>query len=319
MNIAVVGTNFISDNFINAATGVSGVSVSAIYSRKLDTGRAFAAKYGINKVYTDYSLMLEDPVIDAVYVASPNAVHPDQTVRALDSGKHVLCEKMLAPTYREYLAMREAAERSGRVLLEAMRPVHDPFYKILIDTLPSIGKVRRAHLEFCQYSSRYDRFKAGILTNAFDPAMKNSALADIGIYPLTVALLLFGNPRDSVGRSVFLDNGFEGAGSILLSYPDKTVTVAYSKISDSTTPSVIEGELGSLHIDKLTAPRTLTYIPRGEAPCVIQTPECENNMIYEIEAFRDAASGIIDPSRFSELSDSVMCIADSVISSSRII
>ena len=319
MNIAVVGTNFISDNFMNAAYRVSDVTVSAVYSRKLDTGRAFAEKYGINKVYTDYAEMLSDPELDAVYIASPNIAHPDQTVRALGSSKHVLCEKMLAPTYRDYLPMRKAAERSGRVLLEAMRPVHDPFYKILKDTLPLIGRVRRAHFEFCQYSSRYDRFKAGILTNAFDPTMKNSALADIGIYPLTVAVFLFGDPTDTIGRSVFLENGFEGSGNILLSYPDKTVTVAYSKISDSTTPSVIEGEQGSLHIDKLSAPTRLTLTLRGESPRVIETPECDNNMIYEIAAFRDAVSGILDTAPFTELSDNVMRIADSVISSSRII
>lgn len=313
MKIAIVGTNFISDNFSIAASEVDGVELYAVYSRKLDTGRTFAAKYGIKKVYNDYSEMLSDTEIDAVYVASPNCLHPEHTVRALEAGKHVLCEKMLAPTYPEYLEMKATAERTGRVLLEAMRPTHDPFYDVLKQNLPRIGKVRRAHLEFCQYSSRYDRFKSGILTNAFDPTMKNSALADIGIYPVSVALMLFGEPIASVGSSVFLSNGFEGAGSIILTYPDKLVSVAYSKISDSTTPSIIEGELGSIHIDKLSAPTRMTLILRGERPAVIPTSSPDNNMIYEIRTFRDAVSGKVNTAPYTALSDSVMRLCDKII------
>lgn len=313
MKIAIVGTNFISDNFCVAASRVDGVEICAVYSRKLDTGRTFATKYGINKVYDNYSEMLCDRDLDAVYVASPNLLHPTHTIAALEHDKHVLCEKMLAPTYCEYLGMKETSERTGMVLMEAMRPTHDPFYRVLKEVLPRIGNVRRAHLEFCQYSSRYDRFKSGILTNAFDPSMKNSALADIGIYPVSVALMLFGEPTASVGSSVFLSNGFEGAGNIILSYPDKCVSIAYSKISDSTTPSVIEGELGSIHIDKLSAPTRLTLIMRGEPAEIIPTEYCDNNMIYEITAFRDAVSGILDTAPYTALSDSVMRLCDKII------
>ena len=77
------------------------------------------------------------------------------------------------------------------------------------------------------------------MTNAFDAKMKNSALSDIGIYPLTLAVMLFGVPDSVNATALLLDGGFEGEGIALLSYSDKIVSVTYSKICDSVNPSVI--------------------------------------------------------------------------------
>ena len=96
MKLAIVGTNFISDALVEASRIVPSVEISAIYSRKLDTGRAFAEKHGIKKVYTDYDEMLSDDAIEAVYIASPNICHHSQSIAAMRAGKHVLCEKVMA-------------------------------------------------------------------------------------------------------------------------------------------------------------------------------------------------------------------------------
>ena len=98
MNFAVVGTNFISDKFCDAAKSVDGARISAVFSRAEATGRAFAEKHGIKKAYADYSRMLCDDGIDAVYVASPTMCHAEQAIAALTAGKDVLCEKMIAAT-----------------------------------------------------------------------------------------------------------------------------------------------------------------------------------------------------------------------------
>ena len=287
MKIAIVGTNFISDNFAEAARLVDGVEISAVYSRQYETGKCFANKHGIENVFTDYEKLLSDSSAEAVYVASPNICHAEQSVKAMQQGKHVLCEKLMGATLEDFLLMKRTADMTGRVLLEAMRPAHDPAYALLKEALPKIGMVRRASLEYCQYSSRYDRFKAGILTNAFNPKMKNSALADIGIYPLHVALSLFGMPKSVSGKSVFLENGFEGAGVLTLEYYNMLATVSYSKISDSVNPSVIEGECGSITVDKISAPTEIILKLRDNAPERLDFVSPKNNMIYEIAAFRD--------------------------------
>lgn len=310
VNICVVGTNFISDRFVEAAKNVMGVSLYAVYSRREKTGREFADKHGIERVYTDYAAALSDPEITAVYIASPTICHSEQACLAMERGKHVLCEKMIAADLDGFLKMKTVSEKSGCVLLEAMRPAFDPAYDIVRREISKLGKIRRASLEFCQYSSRYDKFKVGIVENAFDPTMKNSALSDIGIYPLHVCVSLFGEPSDIVCRSVKLENGFDGAGEVLMSYPDKTVSVIYSKIADGFSPSVIEGEHGSLLIDKISAPRLITLCMRGENAKTLDYSPAENNMIYEIAAFRDMINGRSDYKLHLELTHAVMRAVD---------
>ncbi len=310
MNIAVIGTNFISDDFCDAALAVDGVKVNAVYSRTPERGFDFSRKHGIERVYTDYSEMLSDKDIDAVYIASPIFAHAQQSVRAIRAGKHVLCEKMMAATLDEFYEMKSASEKYGRVLLEAMRPAHDPLWRAVKENLPRIGKIRRASLEFCQYSSRYDKFKSGEVLNAFDPKIKNSALSDIGIYPLFAVLHLFGEPKSLDSRSVFLENGFEGAGVLTLGYPETLVTVTYSKIFGGSLPSVIEGEDGSIIINKISAPTEITLKLRGKAPELIARAESEKNMRYEIEAFRDMCEGRCDHKPYLEVTELQQKIVD---------
>ena len=302
IRFAIVGTNFISDRFAEAAEASECAEVVAVFSRKLDTGRHFADKYGIKRIYSDYSAMLLDCDIDAVYVASPTICHSEQAKAALMAGKHVLCEKMITTTEIELASLIDIARSRGLVLLEAMRPDFDPAYDLLRSALAKIGRIRRATLEFCQYSSRYDRFLAGEVLNAFDPKMKNSALADIGIYPLHLAVSLFGRPHSLSASAVFLDNGFEGAGIITLDYGDKLCQVIYSKITDSVNPSVIEGECGSITIDKINAPTRITLCLRGGEAVELPISSVANNMVYEIEAFSRMVSGQVSPDGYLTVS-----------------
>lgn len=318
MNIAIVGTNFISDRFATAALATSGVTLAAVYSRAESTGREFAEKYNISKIFTDYNAMISDSEIDAVYIASPTMCHAEQACLAMRAGKHVLCEKMMGATLSDFISMRDTSLATGRVLLEAMRPSHDPAYQRIAQLLQRLGKIRRVTLEFCQYSSRYDRFKDGILTNAFDPSMKNSSLSDIGIYPLHVLLMLFGDPMSYTASSVMLDGGFEGSGTIMAHYGDMIATVIYSKITDSVLPSVIEGELGSLTIDKISAPTSLTLYLRGCAPEHIDLSSPANNMIYEIEAFRDMVDGKRDYLPHLDLTERAQRIVEDIYTTSHI-
>lgn len=291
IRIGIVGTNFISDLFSEAAGLVDGVEVTAVYSRKFDTGAAFAAKHGIKTVFCDYREMISSDLIDAVYVASPTFLHRDHAVTALECGKHVLCEKSIATTASEFFDMRSASIRSGRVLLEAMRPAHDPFYDLVRDELARLGRVNDASFVFKKYSSRYDNFKRGIVENAFNPELKNSALSDIGVYPMWLAISLFGSPKSVTSVSKRLSNGFDADGTVTLSYPDLECRVGYSKIVDSAAPSVIKCEHGELHIDKVSEPSTLTIITENGTKIIKHPTPCNNNMVFELAAFRDMIFG----------------------------
>ena len=113
IRIGIIGTNFVSDWLAEAAAGLDCVEVTAVYSRAAHTGEAFAGKHQIPHVFCDYDAFLSSDVIDAVYIASPNFAHAEQAVRALNAGKHVLCEKVIATNSRELSEMIAAAKAQG--------------------------------------------------------------------------------------------------------------------------------------------------------------------------------------------------------------
>ena len=312
MKLGIVGTNFISDRLYHATTLTNGVTATAVFSRNLDTGRAFAEKHTtVTSVFDNFDAFLASD-IDAVYVASPIIAHRDQSVAAMKMGKHVLSEKLMAHTHAAFSEMRTTATETERVLLEAMRPAHDPAYDTVRELLFNVGNIRTASLEFCQYSSRYDRFKAGIMTNAFNPKMYNSALSDIGVYPLHTALMLFGSsPKLRTASATLLDGGFEGDGRLTLGYDGFDVDIVYSKIRDTKTPSIIVGEQGSISIDKISQPTAVTYTAAdGTRHTYNFAPPEDNNMVYELSAFRDMCDGKIDYRPFLDLTDAAQQIID---------
>ena len=285
ISIGIIGTNFISDQFCDAASDVENVNIGAVYSRTSEKGADFAARHGIPELYTSFEEFLTSD-IDAVYVASPNCKHCEQTLSAILQGKHVLCEKPIASNLEECEKMFAAAEKAGVVLLEAMRPAHDSALEAIKGSLHRLGKIRHAELKFCQYSSRYDKYREGEILQAFRPEFSNASVMDIGVYPIHVALRLFGAPTgDIASRSVILPNGFEGCGEATLTYGDMLVSVSYSKIYDSVTPSTIVGEDGALIIDKISCPSHVTFKSRKGDFEEVPFEYRSNNMSFELEEF----------------------------------
>lgn len=292
IKIGIIGTNFISDDFCNAAVKVPGAVLRAVYSRKVETGAAFAERHSIPEVFTDYKKFLSSD-IDAVYVASPNFIHCSQTIMALEHKKHVLCEKVMAVNEAEVRSMIDCARRNQVVLLEAMRPDFDPAFDIVEQNLNRIGRLRRATFEFCQYSSRYDKFREGIVMNAFDPTLGNAAVMDIGVYCIHSLVRLFGMPQEIQAFSTKLSNDFDGSGIVLMKYETMIAEAVYSKISVSVNPSVIQGEDGSILIDYISKPEKICLQLRegardtleGAGREILPFIPADNNMIYEIQEF----------------------------------
>ncbi len=297
IRIGIIGTNFVSDWLCEAAETVPSVYISAVYSRTEARGSAFAAAHHIDYVFTDFQEFITSDLIDAVYIASPNIAHAEQAIGALSNGKHVLCEKIIATSSVELSAMIQEARKNHRILLEAMRPAFDPCIDLIRTQLPKLGTLRRAVFDYCQYSSRYDRFKNGEVLNAFDPSLSNAAVMDIGVYIVHMCAALFGRPSRITAMSTFLENGFEGAGHVLLDYGSMKAELSYSKITESVTPNIIMGEHGAITFGKITMPHDVRLCLRGEAPQTIPFTPAENNMIYELAVFADLiASGSCDHS-----------------------
>lgn len=211
--------------------------------------------------------------VDAVYIASPNSLHYEQAALMLSHGKHVLCEKTITSNEAELKELIRLAGENGTVLMEAMRSVHEEGFRRLKEVLPMAGTIRRISFQYAKYSSRYDKFKEGIIENAFNPAFSNGALMDIGVYCVHPLVRLFGMPKKIIADSLLLSNGVEGAGTILASYDGMQAELLYSKITNNRLPSQIQGEDGTLVIDNITNICSVVFHDRnGNAKTVIDLP-----------------------------------------------
>lgn len=314
IRLATIGTSPISDNLLEAAREVDGITYVGTFSRDAERARAFTKSHGGTHAFTSLEELASSPEVDAAYVASPNACHLDQALALASANKHLLVEKPLCANRYDAQRLFAAAELHGVVVMEAMRPLHDPAWRAVAAALPSVGELRRASLRFGRYSSRFDDLKAGRHTNIFDARMASGALMDMGIYTVEPMVALFGMPERIVAAAALVaekgnhltGGAIDGAGSALCIYGDDSgtpglvVELAYSKITTDLLPSQIEGDLGTITIDGVSIPQGASVLHRGRAvrgdaraiaTSVGDTHErldvrpCPNSMVYELADF----------------------------------
>lgn len=283
IRFATIGTNFIVGRFLEAAARSSDLVYAVSYSRDEEKAKAFAEEHGACRYCTDLLELAESKDVDAVYIASPNSLHFEQSALMLSHGKHVMCEKTITSNRMELNKLIELADRNQVVLLEAMRSVFDPGFAVIQENLKRLGTIRRVSFQYCQYSSRYDKFKNGIIENAFDLSFSNGALMDIGVYCIHPLVKLFGMPQKIMSDAILLHNGVDGAGTILTRYEGMQAELIYSKISDSHIPSQIQGEDGTLVIEEIPNPYKITFYGKNGENEILVSHEPESNMIYEIQ------------------------------------
>lgn len=312
LNFAIIGTNFIVDTFFEGARHEPRFRAAALYSRSEETGMAFANKHQIPKVYTDLRQMAADPEIDAVYIASPNALHYEQTMLFLEHGKHVLCEKAFASNAVQVRAMIRAARKNGRTLMEAIRTTQSPNFEQVRNHLHKLGKIRRYFGQYCQYSSRYDKYKEGVVLNAFKRELSNGSLMDIGVYCIYPMVMLWGKPQKLNASAYLLETGVDGEGSIIASYPDMQATLMFSKITNSSLFSEIQGENGNMLIDGINDIRRVKIVYRDRREEDLTVPYQTDDMVYEISAFIRAIENgwCEDPINSHEISLGTMEVMD---------
>lgn len=296
LRFGIVGTNFISDWIITGALQDERFEAVAVYSRHQETADAFAAKHQIPHTFTSLEAMAQSDLIDAVYIASPNFLHATQSILFMQHGKHVLCEKPLASNAFEARAMIEASKLHKVTLMEAMKPTLTPNFRVVQEHLQRAGEIRHYFSAFCQYSSRYEKFIAGIPVNAFDPSLSNGAIMDIGVYTIYPMVVLFGRPNQIKAHGQLLSSGTDGMGTVSFDYGRMTATVVYSKISDSVLPTEIQGENGNIVLDRISIIKKVQFVPRlppalgkgmPAVPEDISVSFDKDEYYYEIKEFID--------------------------------
>jgi D-xylose 1-dehydrogenase (NADP+, D-xylono-1,5-lactone-forming) len=167
--------------------------LTAVASRDLERAKSYAAEWEIPEIFGSYEAMLASDKVDAVYVSLPNNMHAEWTVKALQAGKHVLCEKPFATTMNDVERMISAAESSGKVLAEAFMYRHHP-QSILVQDLVRTGKIGDLLGVKIAFHFRLDNPQNIRLR----PELDGGSIWDVGVYPISYAQMILSGPPDWV-------------------------------------------------------------------------------------------------------------------------
>jgi predicted dehydrogenase len=193
-----------------------GARLVAVCSRSADRARQYARGFAVARVYTDAADLAADPCVDVVYVATPPALHLPCVLTCLEAGKPVLCEKPLAVNAAQAQAMADAARRRRLFLMEAMWTRFLPSVvearRLLREG--AIGPVRRVEADL-----GFDR-RAGGARWLRDPRLGGGCLLDVGVYPLTLAVMALGAPAAVRGKATIGPAGLDESAAIHLQYHD---------------------------------------------------------------------------------------------------
>ena len=286
LNYAIIGTGWIAKAFADGMKIASGISPYSVYSRTEEKGRNFADSVGAERVFTSLEKMAECDEIEAVYIASPNAFHYAQSKLFLEHGKHVICEKPITVEPEEFEELFSLAREKNLVYMEAIMMMHFPNRIVIENALKRIGKITTARVDFSQLSSKYPALKRGELPNIFNPEMATGALMDLGVYNVYFALYYFRTPDKITSAAFMLETGVDGAGTAVLHYPDKQVTLTYSKLGQSRTATEIYGDEGTLVIESISKLVNIKLIHNdGTEEHLAGDTEKEEVMSYEAKDF----------------------------------
>ncbi len=290
MKYATIGTSWITQSYVHAANFTGLWEHEAVYSRCEETANAFAEKNNVKKIYSDLNTLAADQQIQAVYIASPNALHYEQSKKMLLAGKHVICEKPATVTTEEYKELKGLADSMGLIYTEAIMSMHVPALAVLKDAIKTIGRISSAHFDFCQLSSKYPKLLAGSVPNIFNPSLCTGALMDLGVYNLYLIAELFGIPRSVLSDSSFLHTNIDHTTSAILKYDDFQLTLTCSKIGQGFSQSEIIGDNGTIGIDSISQLIGITLRRAKQNDIEILIPSDEDRteiMSHEAKFFYD--------------------------------
>ncbi|CZT14553.1 uncharacterized protein RCC_00530 [Ramularia collo-cygni] len=259
----VVGTNWISDSWIQAAEKTGKWKLHTVYSRSQDQASKFAAKYGCTNTYTSLDEFAADSGMQAVYIASPNSLHYVQAKRFLKAKKHVILEKPATSTVAELDDLFRTAKEEGVYLIEAFRHIQEANFKLLKKSIvqdQKLGKIYGASFTYASYSSRYNNVLAGETPNIFSLEFSGGSLVDIGVYPITFAVALFGRPKAQTYVPAICRTGVDLGGVGILHYDGFGVQINNAKGYNSAAPCEVYGEKGTITINATTDISTISLL-----------------------------------------------------------
>lgn len=245
-NWGILGPGGIATAFAEDLKKLEAHSIAAVGSRTLSNAQSFAHNFG-GTAYGSYEELVADPQVDAIYVATPHPAHKENVILALNAGKPVLCEKPFAVNASEAQQMVDAAASNGVALMEAMWARFLPHYAKVREIVASgvLGKIHTIQADHGQ------RLADQNIPRLVEPSLAGGALLDLGIYPVSFAHMILGNPTKITSTAVLTDKGVDAQTSMIFDYADGAQAVLNTTMIEQTPcRAVVAGLNGWLEIDR---------------------------------------------------------------------
>ncbi len=241
----IVGLGKIAHSFAKDLALVPQAKLTAVASRNVEKAKAFGAEYHSELTFGSYEDLFESTEVDVVYIATPHTSHAALAIKAMKSGKHVLCEKPLGVNTGEVHQMIEVAKEEKVFLMEALWSRFNPTISTVRNLIRAgeIGQIRYLHADFAFYA--LDREDEGRLLN---PALAGGSLLDIGIYPIFLAYLLLGSPESILSSTKKYLTGVEIQTAMIFQYPEAQALLFSGLTSNAEMKAEISGTKGTIYL-----------------------------------------------------------------------
>jgi predicted dehydrogenase len=241
----ILATGGIAASFTADLVDLPDAEVVAVASRTKESAQAFADRFGIARAYGEWESLARDEDVDVVYVATPHAAHRAAAGLCLEAGRNVLCEKAFTLNAREAEELVALARERGSFLMEAMWMYCNPMVrrlKALVDD-GAVGEVRSVQADFGLAGPFPPSHRLR------DPAQGGGALLDLGVYPVSFAHLLLGEPSDIVARAVLSEESVDLQTGALLSWESGALASVHCSIVGGTATSAsVTGSKGRIDV-----------------------------------------------------------------------
>lgn len=276
----IVGCGNIANKFASDLALVEDAELQAVASRDLEKAQEFGERHNSNRSYGRYDELFSDPDIDIVYIATPHNFHCELSIKAMENGKHVLCEKPLAINRKEAEKMITTAKAKNLFFMEGLWTRFNPTFvevKKRIDK-GEIGDIKYIKADF-SFKSEHS-----LDSRVFNLNLGGGAILDIGIYPAFLAYALLGKPKEILAKSVFHDiTKCDVQTSMLFHYKDAQAILYSSFMSQSEMIACISGSEGEIYIhNQWHVAQGFTLVKNGEKE-VFELPTTGIGFSHEIE------------------------------------
>jgi predicted dehydrogenase len=300
----IVGPGRIADSVTADFPHVDGAVPVAVASRDRGRGEAFAARHGIERVHDSYRAIIDDPDVDVLYIATPHPMHHAPALAAIDAGKALMVEKAFTATVAGAVEVVDRARAAGVFVMEAMWTRFQPAVVALRELIAdgAIGDVRsvQADLGINRPWNPDDRL--------FSLALGGGAVLDVGVYPISFAQMVLGDPaRVTAGGSLF-ETGADAEAAVLLEFGDgRTATATCSLRGETPGSARVFGTEGWIDVlPRFHHPDTIVLHRQGAEPETITRPPAGGGYAHELIEVTECV-------RAGRTESAVMPLADTLV------